>query len=81
MNDPNLVKEPTPGARITRYGAAKPPVFVPPRSARFLNSITYQSLVLWAKLLNKVKLITDSDKFNKEVKKTIWAELSELRKV
>lgn len=76
MNDTNMVKEPTPGTRITKYGAAKPPPFDSPRSARFLNSITYQSSVLWANLPNNVKRLDDRDKFNREVTKIVWAEFS-----
>lgn len=67
--------------RITRYGASNPPIFDTPRSAWFINTITYQAPALWASLPNKVRLIVDCDKFNTEIKRLIRSEFMELEKV
>lgn len=66
---------------VTRYSASKPPIFVSPRSNKFLNSISYQAPLLWAGLPNDIKKISDYDKFSSSVKKIVRAELAQLDRI
>lgn len=70
------VSDPDPDKRVTRYNMARPPTFDVPKSAKFLNTITYVAPALWASLPTECKTILDSGKFNVEIRKLIRNELN-----
>lgn len=72
MLDNNVHNRPGP---VTRYSNSNPPVFVNPKSAKFFNSVSYQSPLIWSQLPNSLKNIKDVYAFNREIKKLVYKEM------
>lgn len=65
----------------TRYGVARPPNIIHPKTSKFHRSVTYLAPFLWASLPNETKLLDDPDKFNSAVRKLIHTELEALSSI
>lgn len=59
---------------LTRYSAARPPIFDKPNTTRFIESVTYQGPKLWADLPSDVKNLNDIRTFDREIRKLTKAE-------
>lgn len=59
---------------LTRFASLRLPVFVTPRSSKFLDSVTYQGPKLWANLPNHVKNLNDAFASDREIRKIIHEE-------
>lgn len=56
---------------MTRYAAARPPIFEKPKTAKFVESVTYQGPKIWAELPNPLKSLNDFPTFDREFRKLI----------